>query len=97
MPPVPPAGELAALRARVADLEEQLAVRDAQLEAAQARLAELAEQIEDLRHRLGRDHPTSSKPSSDSPYTKKPRDRSLRGLTRLFTTGRWLPAAIRPG
>ena len=55
MPDVPPAGELAALRARVAELEERLAARDAQLEAAQARLAELAEQIEELRRRLGRD------------------------------------------
>jgi len=80
MPRVPPAGELAALRVRVAGLEEQLAARDAQLEASQARLAELAEQIEDLRRRLGKDSSTSSKPpSSDSPYTKKPRDRSLRG------------------
>ena len=79
MPDVPPAGELAALRARVAELEERLAARDAQLEAAQARLAELAEQIEELRRRLGRDSSTSSRPpSSDDPYTKKPRDRSLR-------------------
>src|SRR6516225_6037932 len=68
MPDVPPAGELAAL-----------AARDAQLEAAQARLAALAEQIEELRRRLGRDSSTSSRPpSSDDPYTKKPRDRSLR-------------------
>lgn len=67
--------ELAALRTRVAELEAlnealaaQLAARDAQLEAAQARLAVLAEQIEELRRRLGRDSSTSSKPpSSDSP------------------------------
>ena len=79
MPDVPPAGELAALRARVAELEERLAARDAQLEAAQARLAELAEQIEELRRRPGRDSSASSRPpSSDDPYTKKPRDRSLR-------------------
>ena len=79
MPDVPPAGELAALRARVTELEERLAARDAQLEAAQARLAELAEQIEELRRRLGRDSSTSSRPpSSDDPFTKKPRDRSLR-------------------
>ena len=89
----PPAGELAALRARVVELEERLAARDAQLEVAvaqlaaryaqletaQARLAELAEQIEELRRRLGKDSSTSSRPpSSDSPHTKKPRDRSLR-------------------
>jgi transposase len=60
-----------------------LAARDAQLEAAQAKLAVLAEQIEDLRRRLGKDSSTSSKPpSSDNPYTnpytKKPTDRSLR-------------------
>jgi transposase len=79
IPQVPPAGELAALRVRVAELETRLAERDGQLEAAQARLAVLAEQIEELRRRLGRDSSTSSKqPSSDSPYAKKPRDRSLR-------------------
>ena len=74
------------LHARVAELEAynevmaaHLAARDAQLEAAQAKLAVLAEQIEDLRRRLGRDSSTSSKPpSSDNPYTKKPAGRSLR-------------------
>jgi len=59
-----------------------LAARDAQLEAAQAKLAVLAvlaEQIEYLRRRLGKDSSTSSKPpSSDNPYTKEPTDRSLR-------------------
>jgi transposase len=77
---------MAWLRARVAELEAanevlaaRLAARDAELEAAQARLAALAEQIEDLRRRLGKDSSTSSKPpSSDSPYAKKPKDRSLR-------------------
>jgi len=86
MPQVPPSEELAALRARAAVLEAQnevlaaqLAARDAQLEAAQARLAVLAGQIEELRRRLGKDSSTSSKPpSSDSPYQKKPKDRSLR-------------------
>ena len=78
LPQVPPSGELAALRARVAELEAQGA-RDVQLGAAQARLAVLAEQIEELRRRLGKDSSTSSKPpSSDSPYAKKPQDRSLR-------------------
>jgi len=94
MPHVPPPGELAALHARVAELEEQLAARDgqlevaaaqlaardAQLEAAQARLAVLTEQVEELRRRLDKDSSTSSRPpSSDNPYTKKPKDRSLRG------------------
>jgi transposase len=74
------------LRARVAELEAQnevtaaqLAARDAQLEAAQAKLAVLAEQVEELRRRLGKDSSTSSKPpSSDNPYRKKPGGRSLR-------------------
>jgi transposase len=79
MPRVPHGGELAVLRARVAELEARLAERDAQLEAAQARLEVLAGQAEELRRRLGRDSATSSKPpSSDSPYQKKPKDRSLR-------------------
>jgi hypothetical protein len=39
--PVQPPGELAALRARVAELKAQLAGRDTQLAAAQARLAVL--------------------------------------------------------
>ena len=90
---VPSSEQIAWLCARVAELEArlagrdgqlevaaaQLAAKDAQLEAAQARLAVLAGQIEELRRRLGKDSSTSSKPpSSDSPYTKKPKDRSLR-------------------
>jgi hypothetical protein len=63
------------LRERVAELEAdnevlaaQLAARDAQLEAALARLAVLAGQVEEFRCRLGKDSATSSKPpSSDSP------------------------------
>jgi hypothetical protein len=52
--------------------------RDAQLEAVQARLAVLVEQIEELRRRLGKDSSTLSKPpSSDSP-SKKPTAQSLR-------------------
>jgi transposase len=51
----------------------------AQLAAAQARLAVLAAQVEELRRSLGKDSSTSSRPpSSDNPYQKKPRDRSLR-------------------
>jgi uncharacterized coiled-coil protein SlyX len=56
------------LCARVAELEAQLAARDARLEAAQAQIAVLAGQVEELRRRLGEDSSTSSKPpSSDSP------------------------------
>jgi transposase len=90
-PPVPPSDAPGWLRARVAELEAlnarlrqaaadrdelaaaQLAARDAQIEA-------LAAQVEELRRRLDKDSSTSSKPSSsDSPYKKKPKDRSLRG------------------
>jgi transposase len=40
----------------------------------------LAAKVADLERRLAKDSGTSSKPpSSDSPYTKKPKDRSLRG------------------
>ncbi len=63
----------------MAQLEAQLAARDAPLAAAPARLAVLAGQAEELRRQLGKDSSTSSKPpSSDSPYQKKPKDRSLR-------------------
>ena len=82
---------MAWLRARVAELEdvnarlrEAAADRDelaaAQLAARDAQIAALAAQVEELRRRLDKDSGTSSKPpSSDSPYKKKPRDRSLRG------------------
>jgi transposase len=88
VPPYDPSGWL---RARVAELE----ARNAQLrqaaadhyELAAAQLAERDAQIqaltvlvEELRRRLDKDSSTSSKPpSSDSPYKKKPKDRSLRG------------------
>ena len=90
-PHPPPSEELAWLRARVAELEavnarlrEAARARDelaaAQLAARDAQIAALAAQVEDLRRRLDKDSSTSSKPpSSDSPYTKKPKDRSLRG------------------
>jgi transposase len=82
-PDVPPA-DVAWLRGRVAELEamnarlwEAAAARD---ELAAAQLAALAAQVEELQRRLGRDSATSSKPpSSDGPYSKKPKDRSLRG------------------
>ena len=70
------AARLASERARADSLALQvaaLAARDAQIEA-------LAAQVEELRRRLDKDSSTSSKPSSsDSPYKKKPKDRSLRG------------------
>jgi transposase len=90
-PHVPASGEVAWLRARVAELEElnarlreAAAARDelaaAQLAVRDAQIAALAAQVEELQRRLGKDSSTSSRPpSSDSPYTKKPRDRSLRG------------------
>jgi uncharacterized membrane protein YccC len=91
VPDTPVPDELAWLRARVAELEEvtarlRQAARDrdelaaAQLAARDAQVAALAAQVEELRRLLGKDSSTSSRPpSSDSPYKKKPRDRSLRG------------------
>ncbi len=92
-PHVPAPDEVAWLRARVAGLEDvnarlRQAARDrdelaaAQLAARDAQVAALAAQVEELRRRLDKDSGTSSKPpSSDSPYKKKPRDRSLRGTS----------------
>ena len=67
----------ARLRQAAADRDElaaaQLAARDAQIDA-------LAARVEELQRLLGKDSSTSSRPpSSDSPYQKKPEDRSLRG------------------
>jgi len=90
-PHVPAADEVAWLRARVAELEEQnarlreaAAARDelaaAQLAVRDALIEALTAQVDELRRRMDKDSSTSSKPpSSDSPYQKKPRDRSLRG------------------
>jgi transposase len=90
--PSEPAGEellalVATLRASNARLREVIESRDAQLaaasaalEAAEARMAALSERVTEMERRLGKDSSTSSRPpSSDSPYKKKPRDRSLRG------------------
>jgi transposase len=89
-PDVPP-DEVAWLRGRVAKLEavnarlrEAASARDelaaAQLAVRDAQIAALAAQVEELQRRLGEDSSTSSRPpSSDSPYGKKPKDRSLRG------------------
>ena len=51
----------------------------AQLTAQVAENGRLADRVEALERRLGKDSSTSSKPpSSDSPFRKKPQDRSLR-------------------
>jgi transposase len=69
-PGVPSAEELAVLP------REELA---ALLTEAYRVIGELSAQVGELRRQLSRDSSTSSKPpSSDSPYKKKPRDRSLR-------------------
>jgi transposase len=67
---VPSAEELAALP------HDELAAR---LAEAYRAIAGLTARVELLERRAGRDSSTSSRPpSSDSPYKKKPRDRSLR-------------------
>ena len=113
-PRVTAADEVAWLRARVAELEGvnarlRQAARDrdelaaAQLAARDAQVAALAAQVEELRRRLDRDSSTSSRPpSSDSPYQKKPRDRSLRGRSGRKWRGRVRRCrrcrlAVRPG
>jgi transposase len=69
-PGLPTAEELAALPHAV--LAERLA-------EAYRLIAQLTARVEALERRAGRDSSTSSKPpSSDSPFVKKPRDRSLR-------------------
>src|ERR1039457_2627212 len=86
MPHLPPepAGEdlpalVAALRAAHARLREVIEAKDAQLAAAGGALGAAGARVAELERRLGRDSSTSSRPpSSDSPYKKKPRDRSLR-------------------
>ena len=88
---MPASDEAGWLRARVAELEacnarlrQAAAARDelaaAQLAARDAQIEALAARVEELRRLLGKDSSTSSRPpSSDSPYKKKPKDRSLRG------------------
>ncbi len=70
---------VAALRQANARLREVVEAKDAQLAAAQAQIGVLTGRVEDLERRLGKDSSTSSRPpSSDSPYKKKLKDRSLR-------------------
>src|SRR6266540_4177712 len=83
--------ELRAVLTAQAELHQaELAARDAQLAqlrprvvATDAQMVVLGERVAQLEGQAGRDSSNSSKPpSSDSPYTKKPRkptDRSLRG------------------
>jgi transposase len=70
VPGLPSAEELAALP------HGELAAR---LAEAYRLISELSARVERLERRLARDSASSSKPpSSDDPYRKKPRDRSLR-------------------
>ena len=91
VPGVPPAGELATLQhaelaARLAEayrliagLTAQAQQLTVQAQELSARAERLQVRVDELERRLGRDSPTSSRPpSSDSPYKKKGRDRSLR-------------------
>jgi transposase len=74
---VPSAEELAALPA--GELAARLAEAYRMIGELTAQVERLSAQVEDLRRRAGRDSSTSSRPpSSDSPYQKKGRDRSLR-------------------
>jgi len=74
----------ARLRQAAADRDElaaaQLASERARADSLAVRVAALAARVEEFQRLLGKDSSTSSKPPScDSPYKKKPRDRSLRG------------------
>ena len=77
VPGVPSAEELAALPH--AELAALLAEAYRVIGEQAALIGQLRARVEDLERRAGRDSSTSSRPpSSDSPYKKKPRDRSLR-------------------
>ena len=74
----------ARLRQAAADRDElaaaQLASERARADSLAVQVAALAAQVEELQRLLGKDSSNSSRPpSSDSPYKKKPKDRSLRG------------------
>lgn len=76
--------ELRTVIATQAELHQaELAARDAQIAQLRSQVAVLGERVAQLERQAGRDSSNSSRPpSSDSPYTKKPRkatDRSLRG------------------
>jgi transposase len=77
VPGVPSAEELSALPA--AELAARLAEAYRVIGELTEQVGRLSAEVEDLRRRAGRDSSTSSRPpSSDSPYKKKGRDRSLR-------------------
>src|SRR6266516_7511340 len=77
MPGVPSAEELPALPH--AELAARLAEAYRVIGELTAQVGALSAQVEDLRREVRRDSSTSSRPpSSDSPYKKKGRDRSLR-------------------
>src|SRR6266511_3811472 len=71
------------LASQVEMYQAALAARDARIAALGSQVVVLGYRVAQLERRVGRDSSNSSKPpSSDSPYTKKPRkatDRSLRG------------------
>ena len=77
VPGVPSAEELSALPH--AELAARLAEAYRVIGELTAQVGALSAQVEDLRRQVRRDFSTSSRPpSSDSPYKKKGRDRSLR-------------------
>jgi len=75
--------ELAARDAQIAQLRWQVAATDAQVAELRWQVVVLGDRVMGLERQAGRDSSNSSKPpSSDSPFTKRPRratDRSLRG------------------
>jgi len=74
--------ELAARDVQIAQLRSQVAATGARIAELGSQVAVLGERVMGLERQAGRDSSNSSKPpSSDSPYTKRPRkatDRSLR-------------------
>ena len=70
----------ARLRQVIEAKDAMLAARDAQVAALAAQVQALTARVAELERRLGQDSSTSSRPpSSDSPYKKKPKDRSQPG------------------
>jgi transposase len=70
------------LEDQVRRLQDEVAAAAAETAAQRARADALADRVEQLARRLAKDSSNSSKPpSSDSPYGKKPADRSLRQKT----------------